>query len=68
MGTLRRAKSMLGVRVEEMGESGGWHWVWSLEGVAGIEGSGPEGARIHEITCAPVQKPAELIEVAPPAE
>jgi hypothetical protein len=64
IGTLKRAKSVAGVRVEQQGDPDGSHWVWSLECAPRIESSVPNRARIDEITCAPGQKPAELIELA----
>ena len=63
LGTLKRAKSVLGVRVEQQGDRGSSHWVWSLGCAPCIESDVPNRARIDEITCAPGQKPAELIEV-----
>jgi putative DNA primase/helicase len=64
IGTLKRAKSKLGVRVEQQGNFESSYWVWSLVGVNCIESSDPNRARIDEITCAPGEKPAKLIEVA----
>ena len=64
IGTLKRAKASLGVRVDRQGEFEDAHWVWSLESTARIESSVPNRARIDEITCAPSEKPAELIEFA----
>jgi hypothetical protein len=64
MGTLRRAKVAIDVHVQRHGDAEDPHWVWSLECATRIESNKPNGARIDEITCAPCEKPAELIEIA----
>ena len=64
VGTLKRAKAAIGVRVEHHGDPENLHWVWFLECAAGSESSSANSARIDEITCAPSEKPAELIEFA----
>jgi hypothetical protein len=67
LGTLRRAKATIGVRVERQGDFEDSQWMWSLECAPRIESSVPKSARIDEITCAPWEKPAELIEGVVPS-
>jgi hypothetical protein len=64
LGTLKRAKSAIGVRMERQEDFEDSQWVWSRGCAPRIEGSIPKRARIDEITCAPWEKPAKLIEVA----